>query len=83
MERMIPASIEPRLVLQLFEEISRIPRGTGNEQGISDWLVHFAKEHHLFCTQDKKLNVLIRKPGTPGHEDRPGVILQSHMDMGC
>jgi len=83
MERMIPASIEPRLVLQLFEEISRIPRGTGNEQGISDWLVHFAKEHHLFCTQDKKLNVLIRKPGTPGHEDRPGVILQSHMDMVC
>lgn len=83
MDRMIPETIEPKLVLQIFEEISRIPRETGNEKGISDWLVQFSKEHHLFCVQDEKLNILIRKPATPGRENRPGIILQSHMDMVC
>lgn len=83
MERMIPIDIEPKSVFKFFEEISRIPRETGNEKAVSDWLVEFAKERNLSYVQDKKLNVLIRKEGTPGYEDHPGVIFQSHMDMVC
>ena len=44
MERMIPIDIEPKSVFKFFEEISRIPRETGNEKAVSDWLVEFAKE---------------------------------------
>ena len=83
MERMIPKDLEPQIVLEIFEEISRIPRASGHEEEISDWLVAFADKYHLSSIQDKKGNVLIRKPGTPGKEDHPGVILQSHMDMVC
>lgn len=81
--RMIPAGIEPKIVLEIFEEISRIPRASGHEEAIGRWLVGFAERYHLPCVQDKKGNVLIRKSGTPGKENHPGVILQSHMDMVC
>lgn len=83
MERMIPKDLEPELVYEIFEEISRIPRPSGHEEEISNWLVAFADKYHLSSVQDKKGNVLIRKAGTPGKEDHPGVILQSHMDMVC
>lgn len=83
MERMIPKDLEPQIVLEIFEEISRIPRASGHEEEISDWLMAFADKYHLSSVRDKKGNVLIRKPGTPGKEDHPGVILQSHMDMVC
>lgn len=66
-----------------FEEISKIPRGSGNEKAISDWLVNFAKEHNLEVIQDEALNVIIKKPGTKGYENSPTVILQGHMDMVC
>lgn len=83
MERMIPKDLEPQIVLEIFEEISRIPRASGHEEEISDWLMAFADKYHLSSVRDKKGNVLIRKPGTPGKEDHPAVILQSHMDMVC
>ena len=83
MERMIPKGLEPEPVYEIFEEISLIPRASGHEEEISDWLMAFAGKYHLSSVRDKKGNVLIRKPGTPGKEDHPGVILQSHMDMVC
>ena len=82
-ERMIPAEIEPKVVLEIFEEISRIPRASGHEERIGNWLVHFADKYGLEHIQDQKGNVLIRKPGSPGKENHPAVILQSHMDMVC
>lgn len=66
-----------------FKEMNEIPRGSGNEKGISDWLVKFAKEHNLKVIQDKALNVIIKKPGTKGYEKAPIIILQGHMDMVC
>ncbi len=75
--------LEPEKVLYYFEEISRIPRGSGNERAVSDYLMGFAKEHGLKAERDEALNVVISKPATPGYEDRPGVILQGHMDMVC
>ena len=70
-------------VLQFFEEISKIPRGSGNEQGISDYLIQWGKERGLEARQDKALNVVIYKPGSKGLENSPPLILQSHMDIVC
>ena len=76
-------SLEPAEVFRYFREISRIPRGSGNEKGISDYLVSFAQAHRLNVVQDKALNVIIKKPGSKGCENSPGVVLQGHMDMVC
>ncbi|GKX30007.1 aminoacyl-histidine dipeptidase [Vallitalea longa] len=75
--------LEPKSVFEFFENISDIPRGSGNEKGISDYLVSFAKERNLEVIQDEELNVIIKKPATKGYEDCPTVILQGHMDMVC
>ncbi|MDO4519887.1 MAG: aminoacyl-histidine dipeptidase [Eubacteriales bacterium] len=74
---------EPQKVLYYFEEISKIPHGSGNRQPISDYLVEFAKNHGLKYVQDESLNVVIYKDGTKGYENAPTVILQGHMDMVC
>lgn len=75
--------LNPSLVFKYFEEISQIPRGSGNEKEISDFLYKFAKDLSLEVIQDEHLNILIRKPATEGYENCPGVILQGHMDMVC
>lgn len=74
---------EPKRVFYYFEEITKIPHGSGNTKQISDYLVNFAKEHNLAYVQDELNNVVIYKPATPGYENAPTVILQGHMDMVC
>ena len=66
-----------------FGALSRVPRSSGAVQQVSDFCVRFAREHGLEVYQDETLNVIIRKPGTPGRENHPPVILQGHMDMVC
>lgn len=73
--------LEPESVFRFFEEISRIPRGSGNEKGISDYMVSFAKERGLEVVQDSYNNVVIKKAGTKGYEKAPIVVIQGHMDM--
>ena len=80
---MILQDIDYKKIFYYFEEISNIPRGSGNCQAISDYLVGFAKEHGLEYRQDEALNVIIKKPATPGYESCPTLILQGHMDMVC
>ena len=70
-------------VLDYFVEISQIPRGSGNEQAISDYLMNFAREHGLNALQDSAKNVVIRKKASAGYENAPTVMLQGHMDMVC
>ncbi|SHE66331.1 aminoacyl-histidine dipeptidase [Clostridium fallax] len=79
----IISNLEPKNVFKYFEEISKIPRESGNEKGISDYLVNFAKSRGLEVIQDDMLNVIIKKPGTKGYEASPTVIIQGHMDMVC
>ncbi|WP_317311240.1 aminoacyl-histidine dipeptidase [Clostridium thermobutyricum] len=79
----ILSNLEPKSVFNYFEEISKIPRGSGNEKAISDYLVSFAKNLGLEVIQDETLNIVIKKPATKGYENAPGVILQGHMDMVC
>lgn len=76
-------SFEPKQVLSFFHQINQIPRESGNEKAISDFLVSFAQERGLYVHQDDSLNVLIRKAATPGFESKKGIILQGHMDMVC
>ena len=57
---------EPAQLFHFFEEVSAIPRGSGNEKGISDFLVAFAKERGLDVYQDEVYNVIIRKPASAG-----------------
>ena len=47
-----------------FNEISKIPHGSRNEKGISDFIVNFAKEHNLTYKQDEVYNVIIEKPAS-------------------
>ena len=75
--------LKPYEVFKCFEEISQIPRGSGNEKGISDYLVSFAKELGLEVIQDSALNVIIKKPATLGYENAPTIIIQGHLDMVC
>lgn len=70
-------------VFEFFHEINQIPRGSGNEQAVSDWLVKFAKDRKLEVKQDKFNNIIIKKSGTTGYEKAKTVILQGHMDMVC
>ena len=74
---------EPKRVFHYFEEICKIPHGSGNTKQISDYLVQFAKDHDLKYIQDEMNNVVIYKPGTAGYENAPKVIVQGHMDMVC
>ena len=75
--------LQPQLVFKYFEEISQIPRGSGNEKGISDYLLNFGKKLGLESIQDEALNIIIKKPATKGYENAPTVIIQGHMDMVC
>ena len=76
-------SLEPRLVWEQFDAITRVPRPSKKEGKIIDFLVGFAKKHNIEYKKDAVGNVVMRKPATPGFEGRPAVILQSHMDMVC
>lgn len=71
----------PQRVFDYFEELTRIPRGSGNEKAVSDYLVSFAKEHGLFYVQDAANNVIMIKKASAGYEAEEPVILQGHMDM--
>ena len=77
------ANLEPKLVWEQFDAITRVPRPSKKEEKIREYLVAFAREHGIECRTDKIGNVVMRKPATPGYEEHPTVILQSHMDMVC
>lgn len=70
-------------IFRFFEEISEIPRGSGNEDGISEYLADFAEKRGLPYVRDDLNNVVICKPGSAGRENEPPVMLQAHMDMVC
>ncbi|WMM26468.1 aminoacyl-histidine dipeptidase [Tissierella sp. MB52-C2] len=73
--------LKPQRVMYYFEEMSKIPRCSYDEQRISDYLSNVGKALGLEVIQDKALNIIIRKPAYKGYENSPTVILQGHMDM--
>lgn len=70
-------------ILDIFEQISQVPRQSKHEEAISAWLFNWAKERNIEVTRDEVLNVFMYIPATRGYEDRPIITLQGHMDMVC
>lgn len=70
-------------VLNLFEQLSQIPRESGNEKAVSDWIRDWALERGLEVRQDDIWDLLITKPASEGYEDHPPVLMQAHIDMVC
>ncbi len=70
-------------ILSIFEDICKVPRGSGNMKKIKEYLVNFAKENNLEVFSDNANNVIIYKKGSRGYENAPTVILQGHTDMVC
>ena len=75
--------LQPKLVWEIFDEITKVPRPSKREEKIIEYLVDFAQKHSLEYQRDQIGNVVIRKAATAGYEALPTVILQSHMDMVC
>ena len=75
------SQLSPREVWSNFYLLTRIPRASGNEEKIREFLADFGQKLGLESMVDEAGNVIIRKPAAPGMEDRRGVILQSHLDM--
>ena len=76
-------TLKPERVFGYFNEITKLPRCSGMEKLISEYLLNFARKKGLDVIQDDALNIIIKKPGTKGYEKAPTVILQGHMDMVC
>lgn len=74
---------DTRRVVALFGEIAAIPHCSGNEEALAAYLMRWGKEHGCSVRQDGANNVFLDKPGSPGCEDAPPVVLQAHMDMVC
>lgn len=66
-----------------FNEIAKIPHGSNNEKGLSDYLVAFARKLGLKHHQDEMYNVIIYQNGTAGYENSRPLMIQAHMDMVC
>lgn len=76
-------NLQPASIYKYFYEICQIPHPSKKEERIIKYLMDFGKAHNLETINDATGNVIIRKPGTAGMENRKSVCLQSHMDMVC
>ncbi|MFA6770011.1 MAG: aminoacyl-histidine dipeptidase [Bacteroidales bacterium] len=75
--------MENAKIFSIFDEITKIPRESGKEEKIIQYLIDFAESRSLEYKKDEAGNVVILKPGSPSMENAPTVILQSHSDMVC
>ena len=73
--------LKPQRVWKHFYSLTRIPRPSKKEEKIRTFLAEYGKKLGLETIVDEIGNVIIRKPATPGMENRKGIILQAHMDM--
>ena len=74
-------NLEPNVVWENFYKLTQVPRPSKKEEKIQKFMVDFGKSLHLETIKDAVGNVIIRKPATPGMENRKGIILQGHLDM--
>ncbi|MBQ1723719.1 MAG: cytosol nonspecific dipeptidase, partial [Muribaculaceae bacterium] len=73
--------LKPSNVWKIFDEITQVPRPSGNLAKIQEWLVNFAKKHNLEYKVDHVGNVAMFRPAAPGFENAKKVVIQGHMDM--
>lgn len=73
--------LQPKLIWECFDEITKVPRPTFHMEKMNAFLVDWAHRHNIPVQVDAAGNVMMSKPATPGHENAPGIILQGHQDM--
>ena len=74
-------NLNPQCIWKNFYALTQVPRPSGHLEKVQKFLLDFAKEIGVEAFIDSGQNVVMRKPATPGMENRKGVILQAHMDM--
>ncbi|QYJ96755.1 aminoacyl-histidine dipeptidase [Shewanella alkalitolerans] len=75
------SQLQPQALWQWFEQICAIPHPSKHEQALSQYIQNWAKDKQLSVVEDKVGNLIIKKPATPGMENRKIVALQAHIDM--
>jgi dipeptidase D len=71
----------PQPLWNYFDQILKIPRGSGNEQEMREYMISEAKRFNCTHKVDAAGNLVIQKPGSAGHENSPTIVLQGHLDM--
>lgn len=79
----VTKGLNPQLVWNYFEEITRVPRPSKKEEKIIKYLIDFSCANNLEYKQDAIGNVVICRKASEGRENAPAVVLQNHMDMVC
>ncbi len=74
-------NLNPQCVWKNFHALTQIPRPSGHLEKIQQFLLDFGKEVGVEVFKDAAGNIVMKKPASPGMENRKGVILQAHMDM--
>ena len=75
--------LKPEIVWKFFHQVTQVPRPSKKEGKMIEFLESFAKQYKIAIKKDAVGNILMSKPATPGKENLPTVVLQSHMDMVC
>ena len=74
-------NLNPQCIWRNFYALTQVPRPSGHLEKVQQFLLDFAKQSGVEAFIDEGRNVVMRKPASPGMENRKGVILQAHMDM--
>jgi dipeptidase D len=74
-------NLTPHKVWRHFHALTQIPRPSGHMEAITGFIEAFGRSLGLETIRDAANNICIRKPATPGYENKPTIILQSHLDM--
>jgi len=74
-------NLNPKCIWKNFYALTQVPRPSGHVEKVQQFLLDFAKEAGVEAFKDPAGNIVMRKPASPGMENRKGVILQAHMDM--
>ena len=74
-------ALEPQLLWNKFADLNAVPRPSKKEERVINFMVDFGKQLGLEALVDAVGNVIIKKPATPGMENRTTVVMQSHLDM--
>ena len=74
-------NLKPECIWRNFDALTQVPRPSGHLEKIQQFLLDFAAQAGVEAMKDSGGNIVMRKPATPGMENRKGIILQAHMDM--
>lgn len=74
-------NLKPECIWRNFDALTQVPRPSGHLDKVRQFLLDFAKKVGVKAFTDEAGNIVMRKPATPGMENRKTVILQAHMDM--